>query len=169
VPGLPNNSRLTWGNHIAINDRRFRLSLAGKRGGAEKGDAWILIPRRPLISTRIAPFPARAGYGGSNSAVDISTDIFRLTAGLDPRSRIDRPAAIVVARFEPIAAPCAHGQSPIPFPPCNARIAQLAAEGRHQEREAACWQLAELIMRGPVGFNPHRRAVERRAPGCVIR
>jgi hypothetical protein len=51
-----------------------------------------------------------------------------------------------------------------PFPALHARIAQLAAEGRHQEREAACWQLAELIMRGPVGFNPHRRAVERRAP-----
>ena len=44
------------------------------------------------------------------------------------------------------------------------RIAQLAAEGCKAEREAVAWQLAELIMRGPVGFNPGRRLTERRAP-----
>jgi hypothetical protein len=44
-----------------------------------------------------------------------------------------------------------------PFPALRARIGQLAVEGRHAEREAACSQLAELIMRGPQGFNPHRR------------
>jgi hypothetical protein len=44
------------------------------------------------------------------------------------------------------------------FPTLRARIAQLAAEGRHTEREAAAWLLAEVIMRGPVGFNPGRRA-----------
>jgi hypothetical protein len=32
------------------------------------------------------------------------------------------------------------------------RIAQLATEGRKAEREAAAWQLAELIMSGPQGF-----------------
>ena len=37
------------------------------------------------------------------------------------------------------------------------RLAKLAAEGRHVEREAVAWQLADYIMRGPVGFNPHRR------------
>ena len=42
------------------------------------------------------------------------------------------------------------------------RLAKLAAEGRHAEREAVAWQLADYIMRGPQGFNPHRRAVERR-------
>jgi len=44
-----------------------------------------------------------------------------------------------------------------PSPAPHARITQLAAEGRHKEREAATWQLAELTMHGPVGFNPHRR------------
>ena len=43
------------------------------------------------------------------------------------------------------------------------RLAKLAAEGRHSEREAVAWQLADYIMRGPVGFNPQRRLVERRA------
>jgi hypothetical protein len=43
------------------------------------------------------------------------------------------------------------------------RLAKLAAEGRHVEREAVAWQLADYIMRGPVGFNPQRRPVERRA------
>ena len=42
------------------------------------------------------------------------------------------------------------------------RLAKLAPEGRPVEREAVAWQLADYIMRGPVGFNPHRRAVERR-------
>lgn len=42
------------------------------------------------------------------------------------------------------------------------RIAQLAAEGREQEPEAAAWLLADLQMRGPVGFNPGRRLAERR-------
>jgi hypothetical protein len=42
-------------------------------------------------------------------------------------------------------------------------LAKLAAEGRHAEREAVAWQLADYIMRGPVGFNPQRRLVERRA------
>jgi len=51
-----------------------------------------------------------------------------------------------------------------PFPALRARIAQLAAEGRHAEREASAWLLAELTMRGPVGFNPGRRRTERRAP-----
>jgi len=41
------------------------------------------------------------------------------------------------------------------------RIAQLSAEGGKAEREAAAWQLAELIMRGPVGFNPGRRPTKR--------
>ena len=44
------------------------------------------------------------------------------------------------------------------------RLAKLAAEGRHAEREAVAWQLADYIMRGPVGFNPHRRPSGRRAP-----
>jgi len=43
------------------------------------------------------------------------------------------------------------------------RLAKLAAEGRHVEREAVAWQLADYIMRGPVGFNPQRRVAERRA------
>ena len=43
------------------------------------------------------------------------------------------------------------------------RLAKLAAEGRHVEREAVAWQLADYIMRGPVGFNPHRRQSERHA------
>ena len=51
-----------------------------------------------------------------------------------------------------------------PFPALRARIAQLAAEGRHAERDAATWKLAELTMEGPVGFNPLRRALERRVP-----
>ena len=37
------------------------------------------------------------------------------------------------------------------------RLAKLAAEGRHVEREAVAWQLADYIMRGPQGFNPQRR------------
>jgi len=41
------------------------------------------------------------------------------------------------------------------------RLAKLAAEGRHVEREAVAWQLADYIMRGPQGFNPQRRPVER--------
>ena len=44
------------------------------------------------------------------------------------------------------------------------RLAKLAAEGRHVERQAVAWQLADYIMRGPAGFNPHRRVIERRAP-----
>jgi len=32
----------------------------------------------------------------------------------------------------------------------------------HAEREAVVWQLADYIMRGPAGFNPHRRSAERR-------
>jgi len=44
------------------------------------------------------------------------------------------------------------------------RLAKLAAEGRHAEREAVAWQLAEYIMRGPQGFNPQRRLLERPAP-----
>ena len=42
------------------------------------------------------------------------------------------------------------------------RLAKLAAEGRNVEREAVAWQLADYIMRGPQGFNPQRRPVERR-------
>ena len=42
------------------------------------------------------------------------------------------------------------------------RLTKLAAEGRHAEREAVAWQLADYIMRGPQGFNPHRRPAERR-------
>ena len=42
------------------------------------------------------------------------------------------------------------------------RLAKLAAEGRHVEREAVAWQLADYIVRGPQGFNPQRRPVERR-------
>ena len=44
------------------------------------------------------------------------------------------------------------------------RLAKLAAEGRHAEREAVAWQLADFMMRGPVGFNPQRRLIERAAP-----
>ena len=29
------------------------------------------------------------------------------------------------------------------------RLTKLAAEGRHAEREAVAWQLADYIMRGP--------------------
>ena len=47
------------------------------------------------------------------------------------------------------------------FPALRKRIAQLAAEGRHAEREAAYSQLADLILRGPQGFNPHRRPQQR--------
>ena len=43
------------------------------------------------------------------------------------------------------------------------RLAKLAVEGRNAECEAVAWQLADYIMRGPVGFNPQRRPVERRA------
>ena len=42
------------------------------------------------------------------------------------------------------------------------RLTKLAAEDRHVEREAVAWQLADYIMRGPVGFNPQRRLAERR-------
>jgi len=49
------------------------------------------------------------------------------------------------------------------------RLAKLAAEGRHAEREAVAWQLADYIMRGPVGFNPHRRRSSSERPGCAIR
>ena len=34
------------------------------------------------------------------------------------------------------------------------RLAKLAAEGRHAEREAVAWQLADYIMRGPSGSIP---------------
>jgi len=51
-----------------------------------------------------------------------------------------------------------------PFPSLRKRIVQVAAEGRHAEREAATWQLAEMTTEGPVGFNSHRRATERRVP-----
>ena len=44
------------------------------------------------------------------------------------------------------------------------RDRKLAAEGRDLEREADAWQLADFIMQGPVGFNPHRRPSGRRAP-----
>ena len=44
------------------------------------------------------------------------------------------------------------------------RLAKLAAEGRHAEREAVAWQSADFMMRGPVGFNPQRRLIERPAP-----
>jgi len=44
------------------------------------------------------------------------------------------------------------------------RLAKLAAEGRHVERDAVAWQLADYIMRGPQGFNPHRRPFEQRVP-----
>jgi len=33
------------------------------------------------------------------------------------------------------------------------RLAKLAAEGRHTEREAVAWQLAFYVMRGPQDFN----------------
>ena len=46
----------------------------------------------------------------------------------------------------------------------RARIAQLAAEGREAEREAGAWQLADLQMREPEGFNLGRRLAERRIP-----
>ena len=49
------------------------------------------------------------------------------------------------------------------------RIAQLAAEGREQEREAAAWLLAELQMRGPVGFNPAGHWLSGASRGCAIR
>ena len=49
-----------------------------------------------------------------------------------------------------------------PFPAVRKRIAQLAAEGRHAEREAAAWELADRIARlGHSGFNPGRRAPQR--------
>jgi len=48
------------------------------------------------------------------------------------------------------------------------RLAKLAAEGRHAEREIVAWQLAEYIMRGPIGFNPHRRRLERRARRAAL-
>jgi len=44
------------------------------------------------------------------------------------------------------------------------RIAHFAAEGREAEREAATWLLAEVIMRGPAGFNPGRRLPARCIP-----
>lgn len=43
------------------------------------------------------------------------------------------------------------------------RIAHLAAEGREAQREAAAWLLAEVMMRGPQGFNPGRRLAMRPA------
>ena len=43
-----------------------------------------------------------------------------------------------------------------------ADVAQLAAEGREEEREAAAWLLADVIMRGPQGFNPGRRLAQGR-------
>lgn len=46
----------------------------------------------------------------------------------------------------------------------RAHLAKLAAEGRHVEREAVAWQLADYIMRGPVGFNPPRRIIEWSVP-----
>jgi len=44
------------------------------------------------------------------------------------------------------------------------RLAKLAAEGRHVEREAVAWQLADYVMRGPAGFTPQRRLIQRPAP-----
>ena len=44
------------------------------------------------------------------------------------------------------------------------RLAKLAAEGRHVARATVAWQLADYITRGPVGFNPPRRLIERPAP-----
>jgi hypothetical protein len=49
-----------------------------------------------------------------------------------------------------------------PFPALRHRIAQRAAEGREREREASAWLLAEMTMRGPVGFNPGRRLAKQR-------
>ena len=44
------------------------------------------------------------------------------------------------------------------------RLTKFAAEGQHVEREAVAWQLADYIMRGPVGFCPQRGVAERPAP-----
>ena len=44
------------------------------------------------------------------------------------------------------------------------RIAQLAAGGSRSRARGHAWLLADLIMRGPVGFNPQRRLIERPAP-----
>ena len=49
------------------------------------------------------------------------------------------------------------------------RLAKLAAEGRHVEREAVAWQLADYIMRGPVGFNPQSDKLSGQLRGCAIR
>jgi hypothetical protein len=51
------------------------------------------------------------------------------------------------------------------IPRLRKRIAQLAAEGRHVERDVAAWDLADRIARlGYAGFNPGRRAPERCVP-----
>lgn len=69
-----------------------------------------------------------------------------------------RPLPIVVARFAAMTASFAHVRGRVlPLPALCARISQLAAEGRHAEREVAAWLLAELQIRGPQGFNPGRR------------
>ena len=44
------------------------------------------------------------------------------------------------------------------------RLAKLAAEGRHAEREAVAWQLADYIMRWVAGRSVERRARQFRYP-----
>jgi hypothetical protein len=71
------------------------------------------------------------------------------------------PGAIVVARLAWTKPSCADGRLRVPSPTHSspsARIAQLAAEGGHDEREAAAWELAERIARLGSGhsFNPYR-------------
>lgn len=56
-----------------------------------------------------------------------------------------------------------------PFPALRARIAQLAAEGRDAEREAASCELADLIMRGPQGFNPGRHPLQNNPKSVRLR
>jgi hypothetical protein len=57
-----------------------------------------------------------------------------------------------------------------PFPALRARIAQLHAEGREAEREAACWLLADRIAQLGQGqsFNPYRRRRAKRFRYPVI-
>ena len=71
-----------------------------------------------------------------------------------------------MTRFALAGALCAYARVRVlPFPTLRARIAQLAAEGRHAERDAVAWELADRIARlGHPGFNPGRRLPERRVP-----
>jgi hypothetical protein len=52
-----------------------------------------------------------------------------------------------------------------PFSALRARIAELATQGGHEDREAAAWELADRLARlGGESFHPHRIRPRQRYP-----